>query len=84
MKSSIVIFDQFTDIDLFLMWDLLNSRRLPGVAVSRRMGHRKESRSRMEAPHIEIDQTGWGRPEFRGRPRPRKALRSRSVGEQLS
>jgi transcriptional regulator GlxA family with amidase domain len=24
MKISIVIFDQFTDIDLFLMWDLLN------------------------------------------------------------
>ena len=24
MKTSIVIFDRFTDIDLFLMWDLLN------------------------------------------------------------
>jgi len=30
MKSSIVIFDQFTDIDLFLMWDLLNRVRLAG------------------------------------------------------
>jgi transcriptional regulator GlxA family with amidase domain len=34
MKSSIVIFDQFTDIDLFLMWDLLNRVRLPGWEVS--------------------------------------------------
>jgi transcriptional regulator GlxA family with amidase domain len=33
MKSSIVIFDQFTDIDLFLMWDLLNRVRLPGWEV---------------------------------------------------
>jgi transcriptional regulator GlxA family with amidase domain len=29
MKISIVIFDEFTDIDLFLMWDLLNRVRLP-------------------------------------------------------
>jgi len=29
VKSSIVIFDQFTDLDLFLMWDLLNRVRLP-------------------------------------------------------
>lgn len=29
MKASIVIFDEFTDIDLFLMWDLLNRVRLP-------------------------------------------------------
>jgi transcriptional regulator GlxA family with amidase domain len=30
MKTSIVIFDQFTDLDLFLMWDLLN--RVPQPA----------------------------------------------------
>ena len=29
MRISIVIFDEFTDIDLFLMWDLLNRVRLP-------------------------------------------------------
>ncbi len=29
MKIAIVIFDEFTDIDLFLMWDLLNRVRLP-------------------------------------------------------
>ncbi|HJQ25860.1 MAG TPA: DJ-1/PfpI family protein [Blastocatellia bacterium] len=29
MRVSIVIFDDFTDIDLFLMWDLLNRVRLP-------------------------------------------------------
>ena len=28
MKITIVIFDEFTDIDLFLMWDLLNRVRL--------------------------------------------------------
>ncbi len=29
MKISLVIFDQFTDLDLFLMWDLFNRVRLP-------------------------------------------------------
>lgn len=33
MKSSIIIFDQFTDLDLFLMWDLLNRVQLPGWEV---------------------------------------------------
>lgn len=33
MKTSIVIFDQFTDIDLYLMWDLLNRVRLPGWEI---------------------------------------------------
>ena len=33
MKISIVIFDEFTDIDLFLMWDLLNRVRLPDWEV---------------------------------------------------
>src|SRR5215472_18531989 len=41
MKSSIVIFDQFTDIDLFLMWDLLNRVRLPGWEV-RILGERSQ------------------------------------------
>jgi transcriptional regulator GlxA family with amidase domain len=29
MRISIVIFDEFTDIDLYLMWDLLNRVRVP-------------------------------------------------------
>ena len=33
MKISIVIFDEFTDIDLFLMWDLFNRVRLPDWEV---------------------------------------------------
>ena len=33
MKTSIVIFDKFTDIDLFLMWDLLNRVRVEGWEV---------------------------------------------------
>ena len=33
MKTSIIIFDNFTDIDLFLMWDLLNRVRIPEWSV---------------------------------------------------
>ena len=33
MKTSIIIFDNFTDIDLFLMWDLLNRVRIPDWSV---------------------------------------------------
>ena len=33
MKTSIVIFDQFTDIDLWLMWDLLNRVRVDDWSV---------------------------------------------------
>jgi putative intracellular protease/amidase len=33
MKISIVIFDKFTDLDLFLMWDLLNRVRTDGWEV---------------------------------------------------
>ena len=33
MKTSIVIFDKFTDIDLWLMWDLLNRVRIEGWEV---------------------------------------------------
>lgn len=33
MKISIVIFDKFTDIDLFLMWDLLNRVRVENWEV---------------------------------------------------
>lgn len=34
MKISLVAFDDFTDIDLFLMWDLLNRVRQPDGNVS--------------------------------------------------
>ena len=34
MKIAIVVFDKFTDVDLFLMWDLLN--RVPVAAGWRR------------------------------------------------
>jgi putative intracellular protease/amidase len=33
MKTSIIIFDKFTDIDLWLMWDLLNRVRIDGWEV---------------------------------------------------
>lgn len=41
MKTSIVIFDEFTDIDLFLMWDLLNRVRIPDWSV-RIVGEKEE------------------------------------------
>nr|AIA17660.1 Putative amidotransferase [uncultured bacterium] len=40
MKTSIVIFDKFTDIDLWLMWDLLNRVRIEGWDV-RILGERE-------------------------------------------
>jgi transcriptional regulator GlxA family with amidase domain len=33
MKTSIIIFDKFTDVDLFLMWDLLNRVRVEDWSV---------------------------------------------------
>src|SRR5687768_5011750 len=33
MKTSIVVFDKFTDIDLWLMWDLLNRVRIDDWSV---------------------------------------------------
>ncbi len=33
MKVSIVTFDDFTDLDLFILWDLLNRVELPGWRV---------------------------------------------------
>lgn len=41
MKTSIVIFDKFTDIDLFLMWDLLNRVHIPDWSV-RILGEKAE------------------------------------------
>jgi len=44
MKTSIIIFDNFTDIDLFLMWDLLNRVRVPDWSV-RILGEKAEHAS---------------------------------------
>ena len=41
MKTSIIIFDNFTDIDLFLMWDLLNRVPVPEWSV-RILGEKAE------------------------------------------
>jgi transcriptional regulator GlxA family with amidase domain len=41
MKIAIVIFDKFTDIDLFLMWDLLNRVRVENWSV-KILGERAE------------------------------------------
>lgn len=44
MRISIVIFDDFTDIDLYLMWDLFNRVRLPDWEV-RIIGDKSHHRS---------------------------------------
>ena len=54
MKIAIVIFDKFTDIDLFLMWDLLNRVRVDGWEV-RILG---EKEAHLSATNIEIKTNG--------------------------
>jgi putative intracellular protease/amidase len=54
MKIAIVIFDKFTDIDLFLMWDLLNRVRVEGWEV-RILG---EKEAHLSATNIEIKTHG--------------------------
>jgi transcriptional regulator GlxA family with amidase domain len=54
MKIAIVIFDKFTDIDLFLMWDLLNRVRVDGWEV-KILGERE---AHLSATNIEIKTHG--------------------------
>lgn len=54
MKIAIVIFDKFTDIDLFLMWDLLNRVRVDGWEV-KILG---ENAAHFSATNIEIKTHG--------------------------
>ena len=54
MKVGIVIFDKFTDIDLFLMWDLLNRVRVDGWEV-KILG---EKEAHLSATDIEIKTHG--------------------------
>ena len=54
MKIAIVIFDKFTDIDLFLMWDLLNRVRIDGWEV-KILG---EKPAHLSATNIEIKTHG--------------------------
>lgn len=53
-KIAIVIFDKFTDIDLFLMWDLLNRVRIDGWEV-KILG---ENAAHLSATNIEIKTHG--------------------------
>ena len=53
-KIAIVIFDKFTDIDLFLMWDLLNRVRVDGWEV-KILG---EKEAHFSATNIEIKTHG--------------------------
>ncbi len=53
-KIAIVIFDKFTDLDLFLMWDLLNRVRVPGWEV-KILG---EKETHLSATNIEIKTHG--------------------------
>ena len=54
MKIAIVIFDKFTDIDLWLMWDLLNRVRIENWEV-KILG---ESESHLSATNIEVKTHG--------------------------
>lgn len=54
MKIAIVIFDKFTDIDLWLMWDLLNRVRIENWEV-RILG---EKESHLSATNIEVKTHG--------------------------
>ena len=59
MKISIVIFDEFTDIDLFLMWDLLNRVRLPDweIRIVGDKSHHKSTTGVVTATHGSIEET---------------------------
>ncbi len=54
MKVSIIIFDKFTDLDLWLMWDLLNRVRVDGWEV-RILG---EKDAHVSATNIEVKTSG--------------------------
>jgi transcriptional regulator GlxA family with amidase domain len=54
MNIAIVIFDKFTDIDLWLMWDLLNRVRIEGWEV-KILGERE---SHLSATNIEVKTHG--------------------------
>lgn len=58
MRISIVIFDSFTDIDLFLMWDLLNRVRLPEweVRIVGEKSHHTSTTGVMTATHGLIEE----------------------------
>jgi transcriptional regulator GlxA family with amidase domain len=58
MRISIVIFDDFTDIDLFLMWDLLNRVRVPEweVHIVGEKSHHTSKTGVMIATHGPIEE----------------------------
>ena len=61
MKTSIIIFDKFTDIDLWLMWDLLNRVRIEGWEV-KILGEKEEHVSNtgiVTKTHGRIEDADW-------------------------
>lgn len=58
MKISIVIFDEFTDIDLYLMWDLLNRVRVPDweVRIVGDKSHHVSTTGLLTATHGSIEE----------------------------
>jgi transcriptional regulator GlxA family with amidase domain len=61
MKISIVVFDGFTDIDLFLMWDLFNRVRLPGweVRIVGEKSHHTSVTGLVTATHGSIEEANY-------------------------
>jgi transcriptional regulator GlxA family with amidase domain len=58
MRISIVIFDEFTDIDLFLMWDLFNRVRVPDweVRIIGEKSHHISATGLLTATHGPIEE----------------------------
>ena len=58
MRISIVVFDDFTDIDLFLMWDLFNRVRLPEweVRIVGEKSHHVSATGLITATHGSIEE----------------------------
>lgn len=58
MKISIVIFDQFTDIDLYLMWDLFNRVRVPDweIRIVGDKSHHTSTTGILSATHGSIEE----------------------------
>ena len=58
MKAAIILFDNFTDIDLFLMWDLFNRVRLPDweVRIIGEKSHHVSTTGLMTATHGPVEE----------------------------
>ncbi|HYE74605.1 MAG TPA: DJ-1/PfpI family protein [Blastocatellia bacterium] len=87
MQVSLITFDQFTDIDLYLLWDLLNRVRVPGWRVSI-LGTQEQHISQSGLPvatHGVLEETRFADAVlFVSGPRTRELLSDRNWLQRLS